>query len=232
MWELLKSIGLDILKGSLANTFNKTKSIDTAINHILLGTDKIVKERIKQNEIRKCKALAESTTWELKSYMNVPNPDRLNIIIDDARDLVSMFKVYKHETYKEYILACTLYLLAREESLKLYPNEKKNIIAFINSAIKHIDQMNKKWRELSDKRFKSTWKNVTYGKHDQYRKLAAVKEGDTVITKWYATSDEMREKKKEIRESRYQKDVVKEYIEPAKRVTDLWKKRAEQLQKL
>jgi hypothetical protein len=148
-------IGIEMGKGALAYLGGKifqsiffpdsgqNVKIDfsTLITELVQKFEKLLKESLSQNELRKLNAELESIQQNMIHYMNNPQQeDRLSDSTNRITNTLAQLKSLNKLGFQSYSIAANMQFLIIQERIKKYGNnEKANLREAILRAIDHVD---------------------------------------------------------------------------------------------
>jgi hypothetical protein len=230
-------IAIEIGKGALAalgakifnDLFNKGADVRKLLKHLLEEIDTIITQRLEEAFIIDAIDKAEATNLALRQYINAPNQNRLDLIYGNSLYLTSRFDTFGLKTYREYIVAASIHLTALEEYYKVNPNERLNIIQFINQAKTHILSLNDRWKPFSDSRFRVRRNRIELPNNIHINHYYVVENGRRISQVFPFEKNLAEIELSKIQKLRYESDIVTEYIKPSLEIINNWEARAIQL---
>jgi hypothetical protein len=148
------NIGIGVLQGlggALFNVFLSGlfggRSSDELLRAFIEAVARVVEQKLKEDDLRKCQALLVSINRNMLEFMNAPKfRDRLDNASNDSQGLLARLESLEYMGYRTYMSAAGMRLAILQERAKLDPAEKENFRNARKTYIEYHDRMDAKIR--------------------------------------------------------------------------------------
>jgi len=126
------------------------KSLETLLNEQLQDFERIVGQKIEENELRKMRALTEAVSMGIDDYKHTPQDDLLGYLTTKSQELEKLLEAFGRPAFKTYLLCANLNLTVWSERLHRWPDQahgtQRNILKRLDGYIAYSDNLLGTWK--------------------------------------------------------------------------------------